>query len=804
MKMLTHLALSSNRKNRTRSVLVILAVFLTTMLLMIIATFGYGTVQTQKENAGNLYGTYYGSYRNVTEAQVQDMETRGEFSDIGRAALAGTVKHEKSVNLMWADETARRLTNLDLQLKKGTFPEDEEEIAAQPGFFRSLGYDDASVGDRITLQYRTSLKEPYREKSFVISGLFEEEEAAVRSYTAFISKEFWDLTVSGEDKSYLVYFRLDDSLNLNYDEVEGEMKHLAAECGIDEKYVSKNSYYLMFLLDPGMETIAACLMISVLVILFSVAVIYNIFQVGIARKVQEYGKIKAIGATRRQMKKLVFREGMLLAGIGVPFGLAAGYFGGKGMVHYLTESANSVRTSMQMRPACVFSLPLLLFVAFMAFLTVWLALKKPMHIVSSISPVEAMKYQENTKRGKGIRKGRKNMNAKGLTFATLGANARQTAATIATMGLSCVLFVIMANLVGNMDEEYDARKNVPYGQFAVDLDYSTADTAYPENNLDQILKKNPLNHATVEKIRSLKGVTQVKTRKILAGFFNGQQDSVVILDPEEFEREAQGSGALGTLDYQKASEENGILYGWSYFLEDTGIQLQDTVSATLQDGDSTVEYQGTVQGAFGNLEASWGITEDTCKKLGLGTGSNGTVFVDCREQDRAMVREQLEELFGGIKNVEILSYEEALDTARVSTSMMKQTVYGFLLVIGLIGFMNMANTMIISIITRKRELGVLQAIGMTNRQLNRMLQTEGLFFTTGTILVSLAAGIPGGYAVFLYGKKSGWMGLHNYHFPAGEVLFMIVAIGLLQLTLSFILSRNVKKESLVERIRHQE
>lgn len=55
---------------------------------------------------------------------------------------------------------------------------------------------------------------------------------------------------------------------------------------------------------------------------------------------------------------------------------------------------------------------------------------------------------------------------------------------------------------------------------------------------------------------------------------------------------------------------------------------------------------------------------------------------------------------------------------------------------GLIAFMNMANTMIISIITRKRELGVMQALGMPNKQMDRMLRNEGIIFTLGLIVIS--------------------------------------------------------------------
>ena len=135
---------------------------------------------------------------------------------------------------------------------------------------------------------------------------------------------------------------------------------------------------------------------------------------------------------------------------------------------------------------------------------------------------------------------------------------------------------------------------------------------------------------------------------------------------------------------------------------------------------------------------------------------------------------------------------------------MKGGAYGFLIVVGLIGFMNMANTLMISIITRKREFGILQAIGMTNRQLNRMLLGEGLMFTLGTVTVALAVGLPLGYGAFAYIKNAGWIGIHIYHVPCREIGFMAAVIALLQLILSFLLSRNLKKESLIQRIRYQE
>lgn len=162
MKSLTKLAFSNNRKDKTRSVLVTVTVLLTSMLLMAVATFGYGIIRTDKENAENLYGSYYGCYQSVTREQMEALEKRGEISQLGIAGAVGQVRHEeKTLNLFWADEMTRRLTNLDLGMLEGFFPEEKDEIAAEASFFESLGYGDARVGDQVVLEFRRSLEEPY-------------------------------------------------------------------------------------------------------------------------------------------------------------------------------------------------------------------------------------------------------------------------------------------------------------------------------------------------------------------------------------------------------------------------------------------------------------------------------------------------------------------------------------------------------------------------------------------------------------------------------------------------------------------
>lgn len=804
MKMITRLAISNNKKNKTRSILIVLSIFLTTVLLSAIATFGYGNIKFQRTNAREFYGSYYGSYAGVTEEQIQEMQKRSEFDRIGRAATVGTIKNERTISMVWMDEETIDLANLQKQLETGAFPKAENEIVGQKAMFERLGYEDAKVGDTVEIPFRRNTNETYQTKEFVISGILSQtmEEQENQSYSAYVSKDCFESLYAPEERTYSTYFSLSDHVSVDSSTLEMTIKDLAKECGINPERASENSYFAMWVLDPGMEMIAGCAMIALVVIFFAVMVIYNIFQVGLVQKIQEYGKIRALGATKKQMKKLVFREGMILTILGVPAGLVVGTWISIAFMNFWFKESQTFGDGVQVN---MISIPILVLCAAAAVITVWIALKRPMKVISRISPVEAIRFQGNQKKNKGIRKGKKQMSVRQLTEANMAMNRKRTATTIISMGLSCVLFVVAANFTGNVSTRYDARKQVPYGQFQIDLTYSTSDTAYPENNLDAILKDNPLDEELVEQIKDISGVTDVQVRYMMyAKDKKGNLQSIGVLNQKQFEDEAYQGSLKGTVDYESASRNDEILYGWSYFVEDSGYKIGETVSMNMANGSGEAPFEGKLAGEFGSTNYDWCITDKTYEKMGLSGKSISTIWVDCRPQDCKDVESGLQTLLDKKQHYQFSTYQGTLKTSESTLGMFETLAYGFLLLVGLIAFMNMANTMIISIVTRKRELGVMQALGMTNSQMNSMLRSEGIFFTAGSILVSLLVGMPAGYALFCYGRDHGYFGLDVYHVPVVEIMAMVVILAALQISLSFILSRNIKKESIVERIRYQE
>ena len=189
--------------------------------------------------------------------------------------------------------------------------------------FERLGCPNVKVGDKVHIRFRRNTHETYREKEFVVSGIMRQtaKEQENQSYTAYVSQDFFDSLYTPEERAYTIYFSLSDSVDVNSSTLEMTIKDLAETCGMNPEYAFENMYYSMWVLDPGMEMIVGCVVVALIVVFFAVMVIYNIFQVGLIQKIQEYGKIKALGATKKQMKKLVFREGMLLTIVSIPAGL---------------------------------------------------------------------------------------------------------------------------------------------------------------------------------------------------------------------------------------------------------------------------------------------------------------------------------------------------------------------------------------------------------------------------------------------------------------------------------------------------
>lgn len=136
--------------------------------------------------------------------------------------------------------------------------------------------------------------------------------------------------------------------------------------------------------------------------------------------------------------------------------------------------------------------------------------------------------------------------------------------------------------------------------------------------------------------------------------------------------------------------------------------------------------------------------------------------------------------------------------------MTRGACYAFIIILAAISIMNLINTMINSVHVRKKELGMMQAIGMSDRQLMKMLQLEGIFYTVGTLIISIGVGSLAGYPLFLYAKRTGMFDISTYHYPVTAAIIIILTLFVIQMLLAIFIAKSVRKDSLIERIRFSE
>ena len=90
---------------------------------------------------------------------------------------------------------------------------------------------------------------------------------------------------------------------------------------------------------------------------------------------------------------------------------------------------------------------------------------------------------------------------------------------------------------------------------------------------------------------------------------------------------------------------------------------------------------------------------------------------------------------------------------------------------------------------------------MSDSQLFKMLQLESAFYTVGTIIVSVVMGSACGYPIFLWARKTGMFNIRTYHYPVTATVIMVIVLLVVQIMISLVVSRSVRKETIIDRIR---
>lgn len=765
------------KSNRNRNIIAVLAIILTTVMFTSLFTAIFSVVKStqiqQIRMSGNsshmtaddLTRDEYQKIRNHDGIKVQGMSvylSKAENEPVGKG----------NTDLLYAD--AKGVEALNCSLIEGKYPVNENEVALGTITLDALGIP-REVGSKVRLIYRLNGKKQVKE--FRLSGFYEGDVLNVNQHI-LVSKDFYQksgvratkdtIRKGNPEGSYCLYIWADHIWNLSDMAESMENQYHLREQGVN---LSVNSAYDYFAED----SMRVDFIFVIIVIIFGSGylMIYNIFRISVGNDIRTYGLLCNIGMTGRQLKQLVRKQALSLALLGIPMGLILGYLAGRRMTPYLLQTSSGGGESAQ----TIYSFHPMIFGIAVIFsvITIYLGCLMPCKIVSKISPVEAVKMQVDRK----IKGSYHKRTGKISPFSMAVGNLLRSWKKVVLVILSLALPVILLNGAYSISRSYDYNTFLDvYASF--DFDVSGF------SNLRSTSYNYAIKPDFVEKVSKKRDVEK------LALLYNqdishdlddtGYRNLKAIIDraeKEEYLSKSELAGERESLEkrqvkahvmginedaYQKM-QFRGNAPSYQEFSRGDYVIVSDLVQEFgnyYNPGQSvTLNLGYGKQKSYKVLEIGW-MPYDLSYRFGI----IETVF-DCTYYLPASEYHDLggsqDAMLAGIdiKDGREEAFQQWLDTyieqadhhiyVESRMEMLKEcqkfsekyyVITGLLSgVLFIIGMMNFFNTVSVDIVSRKRELSLLEAVGMTERQIRKMLIGEALFYAVTAVVLADTIGM---------------------------------------------------------------
>lgn len=820
MKMTTRVAYCNMRHYKSKNILIGIAIILTTLLLFVIPSIGKDMVEVNFAVINKIYPTWHALYRNVDESTVMKLAAHHDVKTYGLRSDAGYMNLEDAtVSMMYMDRTGMELYKV--KLKEGQLPQKENDIVVSKGILEALGQN-GKIGDTITVPYQI-LKDDgldyTKEKDFRICGFLADNESSKeqKQYTSLVSEAFLKAEIPVEQVKYRFLLQVNGQKGNTTADYTETIQNIARQFGISEDDMNINKEYLAAnYVDPA--TIPVIVGIMLIVVLAGIITIYSVYYVSMNQRVREFGKLKAIGATKRQLRQIVLREGMGVALFAIPIGLLIGTVVVKVVLLQFVEHAKDSNVLITEAYKVVAKGEVQLYYWWIYLLaiavtlcTVYLSLMKPMRMAAKVSEIEAMRYQGGSKRQKSSRKGYQFLNIGRLTKRNLAENKKKSTITIVSMAVTGI-FVMMVATVLSCANPMESAKSSIVGQYEISPIVESGNKEHPEYEWAEVQKNNPLNEGLKQQIEELDGVERVDVftaLKVSGGPFEEKIGTEFINGvPEEYAEELKKGITEGNVTYEELKSGDKVILDRALLHWYPDIKVGDKLKLNIHDGDNTFQKEIEVA-AIG--EYGTGLTNYNClimakegaEKLTINNSSSYFQVIADKDYDEAL-EASLQAIVDGSGRLQMRTWKNEYDTWENAIQMTRGACYAFIIILAAISIMNLINTMINSVHVRKKELGMMQAIGMSDRQLMKMLQLEGIFYTVGTLIISIGVGSLAGYPLFLYAKRTGMFDISTYHYPVTAAIIIILTLFVIQMLLAIFIAKSVRKDSLIERIRFSE
>ncbi|KZL91496.1 ABC transporter permease [Clostridium magnum] len=837
------LSIRSLKANKLRNIFIIISIALTTILFTCVFTIGMSMLKSIEESTmRQVGGSAHGSFKYVTNEEFNKIKDHKLIKELGYSIMVGSADNKE---LITRSTEIRYGTDKEAELMfskptKGKMPEKANELATDTIVLDNLGIPH-EIGKEITLSYKINGKQVT--DTFMLSGYWEGDKVTPASL-AWVSDKFIKTRLAGIDTKHVKKsikeansisgLMFVDVVFSNSFNVKGKLLQILKDSGYTEKDIETGvnwAYSIAnFQLDFG--TALGLLGAMLLILLSGYLIIYNIFYISVAKDTKFYGMLKTIGTTEKQIKIIVKNQARILSAIGIPAGLFIGYILGLILLPFAMQVLSITQKSLSFNP--------LIFIgsALFSIITISISCKKPAKIASKISPIEAVRYTGLSKtERKKIKNSTNGAKASKMALANIFRNFKKAFIVMLSLSLS----IILLNSVYTIVTGFDMEKYISYNMIS---DFAIADAAY-FNPAMGYNGQNTLSENTINEINSLQGLEHIERVYFRAQYHNLDTKALKWFDTSiKKEEKLRGGDDLyikeskqtlskgeiplniygldklighkleivkGNFDAGKFASGNYVVIGRPFFLgpdmKESYYEVGDTIKIKY-DNEKEKSYKVLAIG-----EIPYNISLKIYNTCGIDiymTSNEFKAFADNPIIMTAIFDMEDKYIDGTEKYLTdyiktknpMLEYKSRKTFEKEfakTQSTYRMIGYSLSFIIALIGILNFVNSMITNIISRRQEHAMLQSIGMTRKQLYKLLIFEGLYYALFTILIVCTLGVAINY--FIVKTVAGGIWFFTYRFTLTPVLICIPFLIVFSIIAPALCYKFGNKMSIVERLR---
>ena len=672
----------------------------------------------------------------ITDDQLSSLRQNKDVQWIGEYAAIGLFySGNKTITVAYGSEDY--FTHQEEMSLQGSVPQKANEIMLPQNYIDFLG-ESYRPGDTITFDVTGTGDEA----EYTLSGILNEDRKS-EGYFVYLSK---DLAMSLMDHLQVTAYTRLNTDAIRSDAILDFTDKIIENTGIveDQIYLTEYSAVMTGVIQSGIQLPIPLL--AALTAVLAATIVYGVFYTKIAKNVQMFGQLRTIGMTKKQIKRMARKEGLRYAFTGIPLGLIAGLL--IGFIVY--------PKGFQIKTAAVYAV----LIAIVGVVMVNIAIFKPVRVAMNTSPIEGARYLAYSGNAKSSSKLHRKLSPNNLAKINIQRTRQKAILTLVMLGVSGALLLGASTVAGSIDPEKQATfKYYPAGSILLQVKnhvgssfdkesepYGSSKLQLEENPLEsQTLRHNLENTAGIESVTAFNSVQMSITFPSGSGSLTSIMNVFPTLNREQL-AEKQAVLSSGTADYDVMTEKYGILASEKIANVGDTLQLEgrspdgstfnvDAVVVGTYNPTDLMERSPVVPGSpyfmmtYDMAKNLTGITEQTCI-LAL------TVTPDHFDEVLSAVQEIAEQ--NG--KISVNTIEQTIKNIQYRYSSSIKALYMAAAILFTFGGISLMNMLMVDFQNRKREFGLLEAVGATQKQLKAMLSREIGIYLGGSLTVSLVLG----------------------------------------------------------------